>query len=217
MAIQEPSQEALEDAVRVYLAMRQLAEKHQLDAITPRCFDLVLKLQTTGCFALAQLNDEGIIAGCEGDLVSTMGMLLAQKLTGQKSWMANPAQVDTAGNAIWLAHCTVARCMVSEYRLRSHFETGLSVGIQGRFPPGPVTLLRIGGKSMEEMWLAEGEILETGDAENLCRTQVKIHLANGGNVSDLLQSPLGNHLVMIQGKYAERIRSWWETMIVCNA
>jgi len=211
--LMEPSQVELEDAVRVYLAIKQLVEKYKLEAITLRCFDLIIKLKTTGCFALAQLNDEGIIAGCEGDLVSTVGMLLAFKLIKQNSWMANPVQIDIARNTFWLAHCTVAKCIVKEYRLRSHFESALSVGIQGRFPTGPVTLIRIGGKAMDKIWLAEGEILQTGDAENICRTQVEIHLTRGGNVKDLLRNPLGNHLVTVQGNHLDRIRSWWETMI----
>ncbi|OQX94826.1 hypothetical protein B6I21_08605 [candidate division KSB1 bacterium 4572_119] len=213
LELREPSQVELKDAVRVYLAMKQLVTKYNLDAITLRCFDLILKLKTTGCFALAQLNDEGIPAGCEGDLVSTLGMLLVHKLIKQNSWMANPAQVDISRDTFWMAHCTVAKCMVKEYKLRSHFESGLSVGIQGRFPSGPVTVLRIGGKAMDKIWLAEGEILQAGDAKNLCRTQVEIKLTHGGNVKDLLQSPLGNHLVMVQGNYADRIRSWWETLI----
>jgi len=211
--LKEPSQVELEDAVRVYLAMKQLIAKYNLNSITIRCFDLVINRKATGCFALAQLNDEGIIAGCEGDLVSTTGMLFVNKLTKQDSWMANPVQIDTEPNTFWLAHCTVGRKIVKEYQLRSHFETGLSVGIQGKFQTGPVTLLRIGGKSMDKIWIAEGEILQTGNAENLCRTQVKIQLTHGGNVKDLLQSPLGNHIIMVQGNYAEGIRSWWEAMI----
>jgi L-fucose isomerase-like protein len=81
----------LEDAVRVYLALKEVVAEHELDALTVRCFDLVLELETTGCFALAQLTDEAIIAGCEGDLVSTVGLLWAHELLGETPWMANPA------------------------------------------------------------------------------------------------------------------------------
>jgi hypothetical protein len=41
---------------------------------------------------------------------------------------------------------------------------------------------------------AEGEVLRTGVAENLCRTQFEIQLTNGGTVTDLLRAPLGNHM-----------------------
>jgi L-fucose isomerase-like protein len=210
--IQEPSPAELDDVVRVYLALKQVVKKYELDALTLRCFDLVLGLETTGCFGLSQLTDDGVIAGCEGDLVSTVGLMWAQKLTGQTPWMANPAQLDEVGNKIILAHCTVPRSMVQDYGLRSHFESNLGVGIQGTIANGPVTLLRIGGKKMEQLWVAEGEIIQSGKAENLCRTQVEIKITEG-QISDLLESPLGNHLVMIQGHHLKRLQGWWKQMI----
>ena len=170
-------------------------------------------MKTTGCFGLAQLIDDGIIAGCEGDLTSTIGMIWAKKLTGETPWMANPAQLDELNNRLWLAHCTVPRSIVKSYTLRSHFESGLGVGIQGTFPLKPVTLLRIGGKELNKLWLAEGNIIHTGFAENLCRTQVEIEIISGGTVKDLLHVPLGNHLVMLFGHHLEQFRSWWEMMI----
>jgi L-fucose isomerase-like protein len=210
--VREPTEEDMRDVARVYTALRHLVDVYDLDAVTVRCFDLVLNLGTTGCFSLAELIDEGIIAGCEGDLISTVGLLWAYKLLDKIPWMANPAQIDEAANAMWLAHCTVPRRMVESYCLRSHFESGLGVGIQGMLPTGPVTLLRIGGTKMKQLWLAEGEIVETGEAENLCRTQANVELTHG-HVADLLHAPLGNHLVLVPGHHADRLQTWWEMLI----
>jgi L-fucose isomerase-like protein len=209
----EPTRVDLEEAVRVYLGLKEVVENCKLQALTVRCFDLVLDMQTTGCFALAQLNDEGIIAGCEGDLVSTVGLLWAHELVGGIPWMANPARVDESRNTLWLAHCTVPRTIVEDYRLRSHFESGLGVGIQGGLPAGPVTLLRIGGRRMDHLWLAEGEIIQACYAENLCRTQAEIRLRGDCDVRDLLCAPLGNHLVMVSGHHMTRLQTWHETMV----
>jgi L-fucose isomerase-like protein len=207
----EPTSADIREVARVYLALKQIVAVHELDALTVRCFDFVQQHRTTGCFGLAQLTDEGIIAGCEGDLVSTVGLLWAHELLGVTPWMANPAQLDPARNALWLAHCTIPRTLVDRYRLRSHFESGLGVGIQGTLPAGPVTLLRIGGKAMDRLWIAEGEILRSGNAENLCRTQAEIRLTRGGTVTDLLRAPLGNHLVVVLGHHLDRLQGWWET------
>jgi L-fucose isomerase-like protein len=208
--VREPSFSDLQEVARVYVALRKIVTDHSLDALTVRCFDFVRHQQTTGCFALAQLTDESVIAGCEGDLVSTVGLLWARLLLEKTPWMANPAQLDPANNILWLAHCTVPRTLVESYALRSHFESGLGVGIQGTLPASPVTLLRIGGKGMDRLWLAEGEVLQSGNAENLCRTQVEIKLTRGGTVADLLRAPLGNHLVLVFGHHLERLRSWCE-------
>lgn len=208
----EPSESELDSVARVHAGMRELIAHHALDAVTVRCFDLVLDRSTTGCFALSALADEDIMAGCEGDLVSTVGLMWTHLLTGEMPWMANPAQLDEDENALWLAHCTVPRSMVERYRLRSHFESGLGVGIQGVIPDGDVTLVRIGGSAMEQLWIAEGVVTRSGDAENLCRTQAHVRLTDG-HVSDLLHAPLGNHIVLIRGHHAERLWSWWESML----
>jgi len=207
-AVEEPSEAELTDAARVHAALRQLVDEHDLDAVTLRCFDLVLNLQTTGCVGLAELTDAGVIAACEGDLVTTVGMIWAHHLVDETPWMANPARLDEAGNSVWLAHCTIARGMVEDYRLRSHFESGLGVGIQGSLPQGPVTLFRTGGVAMDRLWVAEGEITDVGDAENLCRTQAGIQLTRG-HVTDLLRAPLGNHVVLVPGHHADRLQGWW--------
>jgi L-fucose isomerase-like protein len=205
-AIIEPTNADIENNVKVYLALKAIINKHNLNAITIRCFDLVLDIKTTGCFGLAQLNDEGYIAGCEGDLVSTVGMLWIYQTLNQIPWMANPAQINVEKNTLWLAHCTVPRSIVNNYDLRSHFESGIGVGIQGEFGNGPVTLLRLGGKRIEKMWVAEGEIIQTGNSEHLCRTQIEIQLTNG-NVNDLLNSPLGNHIILVKGHFSDQLKN----------
>ncbi len=210
--VREPSHTDLEENIKVYFALKQAIEQHKLDAITVRCFDLVLDHKITGCFALAQLTDEGIIAGCEGDLVSTIGMLWSQKLLGQTPWMANPVQLNEDSNTLWLAHCTVPRSIVKEYTLRSHFESGIGVGIQGTISNGPVTLLRIGGKNMDKTWIVEGKIIQAGKAEDLCRTQVEVKLTTG-TIKEILQAPLGNHLILVKGHHYKQLVDWWKTMI----
>ena len=209
--ILEPGRNDLEENVRVYLSLKKIINEYRLDALTLRCFDLLTDIKSTGCFGLSKLNDEGIIAGCEGDLVSTVGMLWIYRLLGEMPWMANPAQVDEQKNSILLAHCTVPRTLVRNYKLRSHFESGIGVGIQGYFEEGEVTLLRIGGSNMNKVWTAEGKIVSTPSFENLCRTQAEVKLINS-SVSELLTSPLGNHLLMINGKHSQQIQESLELL-----
>ena len=201
--IVEPTNKDIINNIKVYLAMKKLILKYDLDAVSLRCFDLVLDLGTTGCFALSRLNDEGIIAGCEGDMVSTIGMLLVYKKTGKIPWMANPSRLDIQNNSLTLAHCTVPISIVDNYIIRSHFESGIGVGIQGTFPKGDVTIFRIGGNDLDKIWLAKGKIVSTSNDENLCRTQIEVKLSSNFNVADLLSNPLGNHLIIVPGIFKE--------------
>ena len=193
-------------------ALDDVVEAGGFDAISVRCFDLLHDPGTSGCLALAELNDDGIVAGCEGDLPSTLGMLWARHLRGRATWMANPSRLDRRRNELVLAHCTVAPSLTEGYSLSTHFESGIGVGISGRFAEQPVTLLRIGGRDLDRCWIAEGEIIEQGDEPDLCRTQVTVALSDG-SVDDLLERPLGKHLVMVGGHHAARLRRWWQLAI----
>jgi L-fucose isomerase-like protein len=206
----------VDDAVGVSAALADVIEDHRLDAVTVRCFDLLADPGTSGCLALAGLNDDGIVAGCEGDVPSALAMLLVRYLLDQPAWMANPAAVDADAATVVLAHCTVAPSMVEGFALDTHFESGRGVGISGRFAEQPVTLLRIGGRDLEECWIVDGRIVATGDDADLCRTQVTVTLPPGA-VDDLLDRPLGNHLVLAAGHHADRLTRWWELAVADRA
>jgi L-fucose isomerase-like protein len=174
-----------------------------------RCFDYLGTLTTSGCVALAALNDSGVVAACEGDVASAVAMVLVRALLGEPSWMANPAVIDTEGDRLLLAHCTVAPSMVEDVELHTHFESGLGIGLRGRFAPGWVTLVRLGGSALEHRWIAEAEVVETGSADDLCRTQVTVRLA-GARAATLLEAPLGNHLLLVRGRHRQRLEEWWQ-------
>jgi L-fucose isomerase-like protein len=198
-------------AATIHAALaRQLAEQ-SLDAVTVRCFDLLAPPHTSGCIALAELNESGVVAGCEGDLASTVAMLWIRVLLDRTTWMANPARVDEAAGEIVLAHCTVAPSLVDGYRLDTHFESGLGVGVAGRFRPQPVTLVRLGGRQLEQAWIVDGEIVASGDDRHLCRTQAAVHV-EPAMAAALLRHPLGNHVVLVPGDHARRLREWWQVV-----
>ncbi|MGE5236810.1 MAG: hypothetical protein ACM3O7_10715 [Acidobacteriota bacterium] len=210
-AVVEPSPADLDTAAAVAAALRRVVGRHHLDACTVRCFDLVVDRGTTGCLAISWLLDEGIVAGCEGDVPATLTMLWLQLTTGQPAFMANPQDVDPAANTVDLAHCTIARRLVSHYTLRSHFESSMGVGIAGTVGPGPATLARVGGADLREAFLADGEIVASGDSERRCRTQVRLRLETP--VADLLVRPIGNHHVLARGHWAAELRDYHELFV----
>lgn len=205
-------QAEVERAASVHGPLIELMDDHRLDAITVRCFDLLSSSHTSGCLALAELNAEGIVAGCEGDIPSAMAMVWVQQMFGATSWMANPSSIDARSGTIALAHCTVSPTMVDDVSLDTHFESGIGVGIAGRFEPQPVTLVRIGGADLTEVWLAEGELEATKTSDRLCRTQASVRVAPN-RATELLERPLGNHVVLIAGRHERQLRHWWEIFV----
>ena len=208
-AVREPGTAAVRRAASVFSALSRLAQEERLDAVAVRCFDLVTGPGTSGCLALSALNDAGTAAACEGDLASAVAMLWVRELLGTGSWMANPAHADAATGLLRLAHCTIGRSLVTRFELRSHFESGLGVALAGDLPAGGVTLLRLGGRGLDALFLAEGEVVQAPRRDDLCRTQVDVQL-EPRQVASLLDRPLGNHLVLIPGRFASRLRAYWD-------
>lgn len=200
LACRESTPEQLLKAMRLYQALRQIAQEQRLNAMTLSCFKLIDLIGTTGCLALSLLNDAGITAGCEGDLQSIFTMHIARTLTSQPGFMANVALIHNTSNEVVLAHCTVGLKQAEQYILRNHFETESSIGIQGLLPTGDVTLLKIGGESLDEFYLNTGTLTENTNYINLCRTQVKVRL--DGPVDYFFRHPLGNHHILLSGNHS---------------
>ncbi|MGI9599291.1 MAG: hypothetical protein ACR2QK_24220 [Acidimicrobiales bacterium] len=207
-----PAPDDVVRAARLDPALRQMIDGEQLDAITVRCFDFLGSIETSGCLALAQLNDDGIVAGCEGDVPAALAMLWSRLLLDQPGWIANPASIRSGANELVLAHCTIAPSLIGDMALSTHFESGIGVGIHGRLRDGPVTLIRIGGADLDRCWIAEGRVISSGAEPDLCRTQATIAV-EGRPVQELLERPLGNHLVLVEGRHRARLERWWRWAI----
>lgn len=199
LACREASPEDMIKAMRLYRAIKKVVEEEKLSAITLSCFRMIEQTGTTGCLALALLNDEGIIAGCEGDLQSIFTMLTAKVLTGKSTFMANPSMINARTNEIVLAHCTVGIKQTEKFIIRNHFETESGIGIQGILPTGDVTIVKCGGECLDEYYLSTGTLTENTNYINMCRTQVRIKMNTPAEY--FLKNPLGNHHIMLHGNY----------------
>ena len=199
LACREASADDMLKAMKIYKAVKRIAEEERLSALTLSCFKLIELTGSTGCMALSLLNDEGIIAGCEGDLQSVFTMLVVKTLTGKGAFMANPSMINARTNEIVLAHCTVGLKQTEKFILRSHFETEQSIGIQGLLPTGDVTIVKCGGECLDEYYLTTGTLTENTNYINMCRTQVRVRLNSPADY--FLKNPLGNHHILLHGNY----------------
>lgn len=191
--------EALPGAQAIYLALKKLVERHNLSGLTIRCFDLLSAVGNTGCLALAQLNSEGIVSSCEGDIPALLSMLIADAVTGLTGFQANPSRINPEDGRIVFAHCTVPFNMLEDCALDTHFESGIGVGIKGEIPCTPVTVFKVSG-DLSRFFTAEGEIERNLTERDLCRTQIVVKLQD---TSYFFNNPIGNHHILVPGHYAD--------------
>ena len=204
IGVKEPPRDEVVKAMRLYRSVKGIVERYHLNAFTLNCFDLIPTTRTTGCVALALLNQEGIPAGCEGDEQTLLTMLAVQAATGEMTFMANPSKIlDNAAHEMVFAHCTIAPAMTDRYIVRNHYESLSGVAVEGIFDPMDVTVVKCGGKEMERYFISKARLLQCTSNPNMCRTQ--LHLRLDEPLDYFLERSIGNHHVIVRGDHVNRL------------
>jgi len=185
----------LTETAKVSEMLTNTIQKWKLDAITVECFPLVQKDSVTACLPLARFNNVGIPAGCEGDITAITGMMLCKELTGIIPWIAN---INKATDEVCLfSHCTIAPGLVSDFSVKTHFETGKGTAIEGDFKSDLITIFRFDNK-LSKAFIASANITGRPKSATACRTQIEVKLTEN-EVKLLRQSQLGNHHLIFPG------------------
>lgn len=207
----ESVRRSLPGAMRIYNALKRLVETYQLNGLTIRCFDLLSAVKNTGCLALAKLNSEGIVGGCEGDVPTMLTMQILQSLTGKTGFQANPSQINPETGEMVFSHCTIPFNMVERYEYDTHFESGIGVGIRGEMPEGAVTIFKVSG-DLKRIFVEEGTLVCNQKKPDLCRSQIVVKLNDPGKTDYFLTHPIGNHHVILNGNYKRLIEDLFSTI-----
>ena len=178
-AIVEPTREEIIIATRFYLAIKNLMLRHGAVAVTSsNCMGEPAK----GCFAFSKLNDMGCVGACEGDMDSTLTMLIFQYAFGVPGFITDPV-FDTARNALIHFHCTCATRMDGpggerlpfSIRTQTDSHRGVALDVEQRIGQ-PVTCAKF--IDLDKMLISTGKITEVTHDALACRTQFVTEVAD---------------------------------------
>ncbi len=171
-AVVEPSREEIVAASRFYLALKDLMLAHGAQAVTSsNCMGDPAK----GCLAFSKLNDIGCVGACEGDMDSTLTMLMFNYAFGIAGFITDPV-FDTARNALIHFHCTSATKMDGPagerhpFSIRTQTDSHRGVALDVEMRVGqPVTCAKF--VNLDTMLASTGRIVEVSHDPLGCRTQ----------------------------------------------
>jgi hypothetical protein len=186
----------LREAARMYVALRTLSVRNNLNALTLKCFGILGSCRTTACLALALLNEEGVVSGCEGDIPALWTMLYARYAFGEPAFMANPSSSNRKELTIDFAHCTIPLNMVHGYRLPSHFESQSGIGIAGSVPSGRYRVIKISGAQLDQFYETEGDLIMNTNIPQRCRTQIRFRFSSEEEFDRFFRVSKGNHIIL---------------------
>src|SRR5215213_6526292 len=91
--------EALDQAIRTYLAIREILEEERALGFGVNCFgDLIISGgRDTPCLAQLLLREEGYITACDGDFIAMTGMVLSNFFLNKPTVMSNLYPVSYVG------------------------------------------------------------------------------------------------------------------------
>ena len=188
------------------IALRDLAAEGKFDAMTLKCWgDLVEAYGIAGCGAVSVLTDMGLFTGCEGDIMGTLSMLIARRLTGVHPFLTDFVSVDEATNTgmLWHGGCApVSLAREDQPRhLFSHFAAGKGLTAGFALKPGRVTILRLGddGRNLR-MIATTGQALESEMQVRGTLTRVAFDSNAMTFLDEMLSNGWEHHLVMAYGE-----------------
>jgi len=99
--------EKVADAVKMFLAVKDICNQEGYDAVAFSCWPKLMPLKgMCGCLIEAMLNNIGVPAGCEADVLGTISMLILHLLSGEKSTvLMDLPKFDLEDNTLMLWHC----------------------------------------------------------------------------------------------------------------
>lgn len=210
----EPSTEEIEKSGTMYIAMKGLLEKYKSPAIAMDCLGLYYggKLPAYPCLGFFQFNNDGLVGACEGDLPSTMMMMMMTYLVGRPGYISDPV-IDTSTNQIIYAHCVAPNKVFgpkgpsNPYHIRSHSEDRKGAAVRSLMPAGETTTNIEFNSERKELIMHQSKTVGNVDEDKACRTKLAAEVK--GDIEKLMSEwdRFGWHRVTVFGDHKKAVET----------
>jgi hypothetical protein len=178
--IEGVSRETLETSAAMYLAEKALLKKHGAMGITINCLGGFYggHIHAYPCLGFHQLNNEGLIGGCECDVRSAATMAIGTILTqGRPGYISDPV-IDTSKRQIIYAHCVAANKafgpagQTNPFEILTHSEDRQGASVRSLLPLGYMTTTLEFEPSRKQVLFHRGLAVANDPDDRACRTKL---------------------------------------------
>jgi len=175
----EPTPQDIENSGAMYVAMLDVLKRHNAQGIAINCLGGFYsgQIRAFPCLGFCQLNNDGLVGACEGDLTSSITMLAFGGLVGRPGFISDPV-MDTSKNQIIYAHCVAPTKVFgpqgpsNPYHIRSHSEDRKGASMRSLMPLGYMTTTLEIHTAQKEVLFHQGKTVENIDEDKACRTKL---------------------------------------------
>lgn len=170
----------LEDSAAMYLAQKALLRKYGANAITINCLGGFYggHIHAYPCLGFSELNNEGLVGGCECDVRSTATMLIGTLLTrGRPGYISDPV-IDTARRRIIYAHCVAATKVfgpqgpTNPFEILTHSEDRQGASLRSLLPTGYLTTTLEFDPGRKQILFHQARAVDNDPDDRACRTKL---------------------------------------------
>jgi L-fucose isomerase-like protein len=160
----ESTDQALQESLRLYLALRSLSEENEILAFGLGCYPHYAGI---ACIITGLLSEDGIPTACEGDMNSAILMYLLQQFSGEPVHFGELLDLDEKENTIVTSHCGCASprlavrpkdIALTPVRL---FERGVCIKFPAKASPNVTFANLAGRKGTYRLCAVEGSAIQT--------------------------------------------------------
>lgn len=205
--VEVADEEGLRQA-RALAALQALVNEHDLSGVAFECYpDWMGRV----CVPFALLSEEGLAAGCEGDVNGTVALLMLQWLAQAPGFNTDLLAANEEDNTVLLSHCGNSALSLAaappEARLAPVRLAGEGACLLFPAKPGLVTLANlVGGAATYRLTVMVGDAVTTGMDFPGNPLRVRLPLP----VSDFLrrvgEEALGHHWMAVYGDFRQELR-----------
>jgi hypothetical protein len=178
--IEGVSRDTLESSAAMYLGMKDVLAKHGAGAITINCLGGFYggHIHAYPCLGFHELNNEGLVGGCECDVRSAATMVAGAILTGGRPGFISDPVVDTAKRQIIYAHCVASNRVfgpkgpLNPFEILTHSEDRQGASVRSILPAGHMTTSIEIEPSRKEILFHRAKAVGNDPDDRACRTKL---------------------------------------------
>jgi L-fucose isomerase-like protein len=202
--------DTLRYTLRMYLGFNKIIEKYDLDGLNPRChYDFSKDKKCTCCVPISMLSDEKIITGCEGDIMTSVTMMICYLLSDDIATYGDILNYDEENNWVMFSACgyapfSMARNKTPVLRELEYEKWGFAGILSSNvLKKGRVTFGRLFEKTG-----SYGFVYGTGngiDTNLRGKMFPALNVALDGTVENLIQKAPTQHFALVYGDHLQRL------------
>lgn len=176
------SPETLITSAAMYLGQKAVLKDYGANAISINCLGGFYggHIHAYPCLGFHELNNEGLVGGCECDIRSAATMVTMNALTnGRPGYISDPV-IDTAARQIIYAHCVASNRVfgpagpANPFEILTHSEDRQGAAVRSILPLGYMTSTVEFAPERKTILFHQGKAVANSSDDRACRTKLAV-------------------------------------------